>query len=47
MELKRNKATYYVYVFRKRTDASLVAEQVVSELVDDSVTAAERTFKSE
>ena len=47
LELKRNKATYYVYVFRKRTDASLVAEQVVSELVDDSVTAAERTFKSE
>jgi len=45
LELKRNKATYYVYVFRKRTDASLVAEQVVSELVDDSVTAAERTFK--
>ena len=46
LELKRNRATYYVYAFRKRTDASLVAERVVNELVEESVASGQRVFPS-
>jgi ubiquinone/menaquinone biosynthesis C-methylase UbiE len=46
LELKRNRATYYVYAFRKRTDASLVAERVVNELVEESVASGRRVFPS-
>ena len=46
LELKRNRATYYVYAFRKRTDASLVAERVVDELVEEIVARGQRMFPS-